>query len=133
MSPVRAEASVSTEENKLPNEELLKLRRLIEEEEAKILEQDMKMKAEGWTHRVTWWNHRTGGSDIQTDMYFGCDPRELTLEDGKAWEEWRRILYESVDNKKDYQIITLTEVGFFSDPGCDDCKEGPCETCGRTQ
>ena len=87
---------------------LKELRDAIEQEKQTVLKRDAEMKAEGWTHRVTWWNHRAMGSDVQSDMYFGADPLTLTLEDGKAWEEWRRILYESTINSgEDYKIIEL--------------------------
>lgn len=89
---------------------LEELRELLRQEEAMILERDKEMRAKGFTHRVTWWNHRTGGDDTQADTYFGCDPLTLTLEDGKAWEQWRRILYEctTMSQPPDYKIIKLS-------------------------
>ena len=92
-------------------DELSELRKLIEEEAALLRDLDKEMLAKGHTHRVTWWNHRTGGEDIQADMYFSADPLTLTPEDGTAYEEWRSILYESTtNNQKDYQIIKLEGV-----------------------
>jgi len=88
------------------------LRRLIQAEAEAIAERDMQMLDKGFTHRVTWWNHRTGGDDVQADAYFGADPTTLTNKDGEAWRLWRQILYECSPGNGiiDYKIYKLSEL-----------------------
>jgi len=88
------------------------LQKLIQEQAEEILEQDMKMLDKGFTHRVTWWNHHMMGDDVQSDMYFGCDPDTLTDEDGDAWRGWNRIKSESttVRGGSDYKVYKLSEL-----------------------
>lgn len=104
------------------------LEELIKQEQEEVLQRDTEMLAKGYTHRVTWWNHRTMGDDIQTDMYFGCDPTELTPNDGKAWKEWRRIKYESEPGGGDYKIFALNDV---VNPTL--IVSGICSKCGGTE
>jgi len=80
------------------------LKQAIVDEQNTVAANDVKMKADGFTHRVTYWNYTTGGSDVQADTYFGADPTTLTYEDGEAWSLWQQIKVASLG---DYKVIEL--------------------------
>ena len=85
---------------------LEELRQAVIDQNQAILDNDIKMKAKGFTHRVTYVIHpRAGGSDEKADCYFGGDPRTLTLAHDKhgAWKQWQEIKAMS----SDYIIVEL--------------------------
>ena len=95
------------------NEEL---KLALEEERKQVQNRDAKMLEKGFTHRVTYWDHHTGGDDKQYDTYFSSDPRTLTSEDKDAWKAWKTILRKcSYVGVQDYSVTELT---------------APCITCG---
>ena len=87
----------------------------------------MKMKHEGFTHRVTWWDHTTNSDDVQKDIYVTSNDLEnsfkLIEEHGirkivkalkgkpysiEYYKTLQKIRRESLG--KDYQIINLLVV-----------------------
>ena len=77
-----------------------------QQELLEVKERDEEMKVKGFTHRVTFWDHCTGGDDVQSDCYFCADPETLTVTDADAevWELWQEIKTASIG---DYRIIPL--------------------------
>jgi len=73
-----------------------------DQEEIKV--RDEEMKAKGFTHRVAFWDHCTGGDDEQCDSYFSGDPRNLKINDGEAWDFWQEIKTASIG---DFKVIEL--------------------------
>ncbi len=59
--------------------------------EVGFMEEDAEMKAQGFTHRVSFWGQYPKGHDIHRALYFNMDPRTLKPEDGKVWETWIEI------------------------------------------
>ncbi len=82
------------------------LDKILAAEDRAIATNDIKQKADGFTHRVTYWNHATGGDGEQADTYFGVDPRELTkdMDSEGAWSTWQEIKAASLG---DYKIVEL--------------------------
>ena len=88
------------------------LRQAVIDENQAVLDNDIKQKANGFTHRVTYSARPSAtypnidGYNIRADSYFGSDPRELTRDmDSKgAWSTWQEI--KALSNN-DYKIHEL--------------------------
>ncbi len=75
----------------------------MKQEQAEVEARDVEMKAKGFTHRVTFWDHCTGGDDVQADVYFNVDPKGLKPGDD-VWETWQEIKTVSIE---DYKVTPL--------------------------
>jgi len=80
------------------------LQEALKKEAEEIRQRDREMAAQGCYWRVTYWDHNTGGDDVQIDAYFSKSPRDLTKSDGEAYTVWQKIKQDSLD---DYEIIDL--------------------------
>ena len=100
------------------------LERILKEEQEEIKRQDRKMKLKGFTHRLTWWNHKSRGDDTQQDAYIMTkDPTFYikNIEEHGITEIRRGVkgnasakgMYNLINKaytqslKKDYQFIPL--------------------------
>jgi len=75
----------------------------LKQEQLEVEARDVEMKAKGFTHRVTFWDHCTGDDDVQADVYYNVDPKDLKPGDD-VWEAWMEIKTASIG---DYEIIRL--------------------------
>lgn len=91
---------VSVERARLRRE----LNEAMEQEQIEVEARDKEMKGKGFIYRVTFWDHCTGGDDVQSDIYFTADPETLTIMDVEAWNLWQEIKTVSLG---DYKVIPL--------------------------
>lgn len=68
--------------------------------DAEVAQRDVRMKREGWTHRVTAWSHpAAGGDDFMFDVYFVGKPTKKQIE--KQFRDAGSCVFN------DFQVVVL--------------------------